>query len=307
MSGTPFKQNSVLTAIALGYSNRNFIADVVCPRAEVLTRDFRYTEFNLADSYTIPNTMVGRKGRPNEVEFGAEEKSSFVNDYGLEDAIPQHDIDAASNHPTFNPLNRATSKLTELVMLDREKRVANMIMNANSYVHKESLSGADKWTDSASKPLVQIADAIETPIVAPNVMVLSRKEALELRRNPSVVKSFNGTLGDDGLVPMEWIRQQLELDQIIIGSARYNTSNKGQPVNLGKLWTGGAALIHLKPAAQVQDDVTFCLTAEWGSKVAGSFEDESIGLRGGQRVRVGESIRELILAADAGYYLDSVI
>jgi len=304
---TPFKQNSVLTAIALGYSNKQFVADLVMPRAPVMSREFRYTEFNVADSFTIPNTAVGRKGRPNTVEFGAEEKSGFVNDYGLDDEIPQHDIDAAAGHPSFNPLNRATSKLTELILLDREKRVSDLIMTDSNYTHKETLAADDKWTASTAKPLVQIADAIETPMVAPNVMVLSRQEALELRRNPSVVKSFNGTLGDDGLVPLEWVRLQLGLEQIIVGSAKHNTANKGQAMSLSKLWTGGAALLYINPIAQVKDDVTFGITAEWGSKVAGDSEDENIGLRGGRRVRVGESVKEIILAKEAGYFLKGVI
>ena len=41
--------------------------------------------------------------------------------------------------------------------------------------------------------------------------------------------------------------------------------------------------------------------------VAGEVIDPNIGLRGGKRIRVGESLREKILAADCGYLFENAI
>lgn len=306
---TPFVVDPKLTAIAIGYRNAQFIADLVAPRVQVPTEQFKWTEFESKDVFTIPNTLVGRKGRPNTVEFSATEKDGSVVDYGLSDEIPQSDIDAAQGNPAFDPEGRATTKLTELVGLAREKRVADIVMKAASYVHSESITGTDKWTDTASDPISQITDAINTPMVTPNVMVLGRMEALALRKNPQIVRAYNGTTGSDGLVPMSFIQQLFELDQIIIGASRYNTANKGKDMSLSSLWSGGVALLYRKDAAQLKDDVTFIITPEWQGKVAYRkvMEPGDLGLRGGVKITVGDTVNELVIANEAGYFLEGVI
>lgn len=53
--------------------------------------------------------------------------------------------------------------------------------------------------------------------------------------------------------------------------------------------------------------MTFGFTAQSGSRVANSIADPDIGMRGGQRVRVGESVRELIVAGDCGYFFQNAV
>ena len=305
---TPFVPDSRLTAIALGFRNAGFIADEVAPRVDVPEASFRWTEYKAEDTFTIPNTLVGRKGVPNKVEFSATEHTDSVVDFGLADDVPQDDINKAANHPSFDPEGRAAMKLTELVALDREKRVAERVMNAANYNHKEVITTGDKWTADTSKPIEQLTDAMLVPLVRPNTLVLGRQEAWALRRNKQILRAFHGNTGEDGLVPLDFIRQMFDLDRIIVGESRYNTARKGQPMSLTQLWSGGAALLYIKPAAQLQDDVTFMLTAQWSSRVASRNVKApgQLGLRGGVEIVVGESIKEVLVSKEAGYFLQGV-
>jgi hypothetical protein len=306
---TPFVPDTRLTAIALGFKNGQFISDLVAPRVPVLSQEFRWTEYNVEDTFNIPDTKVGRKGRTGDVEFGATEHTDSTVDYGLSDTIPTEDIRKAQGHPTIDPEGRATSKISELLALDREKRVASRVMTASNYNHNEVITGSDKWTDPNSKPIDQITDAMNTPMVVPNIMVTGRAELLALRKHPQIIRAYNGTTGSDGLVPTGFLRELFELDQIIVGLAKYNTAHKGQPMNLGNLWTGGVSLIYQKSAAELQDDVTFMLTASWEGPIASRKELDAgeVGIRGGVRVTVGDSVKEVLVSKEAGYFLESVI
>lgn len=307
---TPFVPDERLTAIALGFKNAGFIADQVAPRMDTGgTATFKWTEYNAEDTFTIPNTLVGRKGVPNKVEFGATQHDDSVADYGLADDVPYDDVLKAQTHPSYDPEGRAAMKLSELVALDREKRVADVAMNANSYNHSEVISGTDKWTDPASKPITQIVDAINTPLVTPNTLILGKAEAWALRQNPQILKAYHGNTGEDGLVPLDFIRQMFGLERILVGESKYNTARKGQPMSLTQLWSGGAALVYQKPAAQLQDDVTFLLTAEWGGRIANRkvLEPGELGLRGGVRITVGDSVKEVLISKEAGYFLQGVV
>jgi hypothetical protein len=53
--------------------------------------------------------------------------------------------------------------------------------------------------------------------------------------------------------------------------------------------------------------VTFGVTAQFGTRVAGSWDDKNIGLTGGKMVRAGESVKEVITAADLGYFVQNAV
>ena len=308
MANAPFVVNPTLTAIAIAYMNNEFIADSVLPRVPVGAREFKWTEYNKEDRFSIPDTLVGRKGQPNVVEFGGTERSGFVQDYGLEDHIPQQDLDNAENgYNNFDPRGNAVELLSEIIALDREKRVAAKVQDKNNYAHKETLSGTDQWDDPASKPLVQLVDALEVPIKRPNLMTISRKASVTLRRNPSVVKAYHGTLADDGLVPLEFVRELLEIEQILVGAAYYNSARPGQEMTLDRIWGNHCSLTYRNPNARPNRGVTFGFTTEHGQRVSGTREDGNIGLRGGEAIRVGESVDELVVCNDVAYFLENVI
>ncbi|HAT1683661.1 TPA: phage capsid protein [Klebsiella oxytoca] len=303
----PFPSSPFLTAIALAYRNTSLIADSVLPRVPVGNQEFKYWKYALGDGFTVPETLVGRTSQPNQVEFSATEETSSTRDYGLDAPVPKADIDNAP--PGYDPRGRAAEGVTDLILLDREVRTSRLVFSDKSYPtgNKETLSGNDQWSNDASKPVRKIVAALDKLIQRPNVAVLGRATATALRMNPSVVKAYNGTLGDDGLVPLDYLRQLLELDDILIGSAFVNIARPGQKPNMVRAWGNHAAFIYRNPLATPQNGVTFGLTAQWGSRISGSIPDPDIGLRGGERVRVGESVKELIVASDCGYLFQNAV
>ena len=60
----PFPINPVQTGITLAYKNLTLIADSVMPRVNVATKEFKYQKYDKAERFTVPNTLVGRKGAP---------------------------------------------------------------------------------------------------------------------------------------------------------------------------------------------------------------------------------------------------
>src|SRR5262245_32876189 len=103
----PFPIDRVLTGITLTYRNRLLIADFILPRlTSIAKQEFKYTKWALGDSFTIPDTRVGRKGKPNEVEFSGTELTGSTVDYGLDDLIPYDDEQNAAG--SADPRQHAT-------------------------------------------------------------------------------------------------------------------------------------------------------------------------------------------------------
>ncbi|WGE83715.1 phage capsid protein [Actinobacillus equuli] len=307
MSKANFPTDPALTAIAIAYRNRRMIADEVLPRTPVAKQEFTYLHYNLGDGFTVPNSRVGRTSRPNQVEFGATQLTSSTEDFALDAPVPLADI---ANKPTnYNPKGRATEQTTNLIELGREVRTANLVFNKKSYANglTKTLSGNNQWSHDDSKPIADLLSALDTPVMRPNIMVLGQKAATALRTNKSIIKAYNGSLGDEGLVPLEYLKELFELEDIYVGQALINTVNQAKKAVLQQAWGNHCALIYRDRLADTNGGTTFGLTAQFGSREVRDIFDENMGMRGGYNVRVGESVKELITAPDLGFFLENVI
>jgi hypothetical protein len=311
---TPFVVDPVLTAIAVNFANPDvaFIADRIMPRVPVMATDFKWTYFPPDQMFTVPETEVGRKGLVQQVEFTGEERTSSVKDYGLDDVIPQRDIDAAralraAGNTAFDPEARAVEGLTHLIQLDREKRVAGMVQDAANYDadKKVTLSGAGKFTDPSSDPIGVISTALDaTFIMRPNVAAMGRKAWTALSTHPDILKAINRTSGDKGRASREAVAELFELSEILVGDSYINAARKGQTASFERVWGGNIALIHRNMQAGPDGTApAWGWTAQFDGRVSGRFFDPKVGLKGAQTLRVGEQLREVIAAPATGYLI----
>jgi hypothetical protein len=318
MAQAPFVIQPRLTAITLAYRNQRLVADDVLPRIPVDSSVFKWSQYTLGDAFTVPDTRVGRKGDVNEIDWTATEQTATTLDFGLEEAIPQADINnarAAMKTQGVYPIDpeaRSTELLTDLIALDREVRVANLVRNPANYptANKRTLSGGAQWDQfTTSTPIQDITDARDSLIIRPNVMVMGRRVFTRLASHPTIVKAYNGTTGDTGIVPQQFLANLFEFDEIIVGEGWINTAKKGQSVSLQRVWGTDAIMYYRTPVVSSPTGIiTFGYTAEWGQRLAGVIEnDPDIGLRGGTRVRVGESLKEIIAASNVAYLFQNAV
>lgn len=306
-SASPFPYKPEHTGIAIAYRNKDYIADEVLPRVLVGKQSFEFREYPKGQSLSVPNTFVGRKGEPNEVELTFTEKTESTVDYGLLDKIPMSDF---ANAPEgYDPTGAAIEWLTDLLMLDRERRTAELVFNPNTFStgYKATLTGTAQWSHADSNPLLAIEDALNTPIMRPNIAVLGNQVWSKLRSHPAIVKAVHGNSGDSGLATRRQVADLLELEDIYVGMAWVNTAAKGQAVTTSRVWGKHAAFIHRNKLAGPQRGLTFGFTAQFGERIAGERENPKMGLRGGMEVISGESVKELVTAGDLGYLFVNAI
>lgn len=297
-----------LTAIAVAYMNRRLIADQVAPRVPVAKEEFKYLKHTLADGFTVPDTKVGRRGQPNEVSFSATEVTDSTEDHGLDDPVPNSDINNAPEN--YDPLGNSVEQTTNLILLAREVRVSNLVFNAANYAaaNKQTLSGTSQFSDyTNSDPLGVIHTALDSMVMRANVMTIGRQAFSKLAMHPDIVKAVQGNSGDKGVATRQAIADLFELEEVLVGEAFVNSAKKGQAVSLARTWGKHISLMYRDTLANTRRGMTFAMTAEFGSRIAGAEYDKNIGLRGGQRVRVGESVKELLTANDLGYFIENAV
>lgn len=314
----PFQTDPALTAIAIAYANgdANRIADQVLPRVTVGDEEFKWMEYPVAEAFQTPDMRVSRRGRVQQLEFGAEERTASTDDYGLDVPIPYSDISKAAKaraekRGNYDPEKHSVMMLQETIANGREIRVANLIHNNDTYDanRRITLSGTDQLSDyDNSDPIDVLKTGMNgTLIHRPNTWVLSRYGWSQMSSHPKIVNAIKGGGTTDGIVTPAQVVGLFAgegLKQILIGDAEYNSAKPGQAPNLVQAWGSHIAMLHLNKMARPESGIlTFGMTAQYGSKFAGRIEDKDIGLEGGVRIRSGEKLKELVVAKDVGYFI----
>lgn len=314
----PFVVDPVLTAVAVGYRNEAqvLIADRVLPRFDVGAEKFKWTEYPLEESFNIPETRVGRRGRVNQLEFSGEEKTDEVEDYGLETPIPYSDIQAAADareqkRSTYDPEAHSTMMLMDTVLNVREARVASLVQTLGNYAaaRRITLAGTSQFSDYAnSSPISVIKTGLESTLVyRPNTMAMGQQVWSKLSSHPEIVNAIRGNLTNKGIVTREEVAALFEVKDVLVGEGYVNTAKPGQTPSLSRAWGKHLSLLYINPMARPEQGITFGMTAQYGGRISGRIEDPDVGLQGGVRIRTGERIKELIVAQDVGYFVQNAV
>lgn len=318
----PFVVTPAITGIAIGYSNpaHSLIADRVLPRIPVPAERFKWSFFPLAQMFSFPSTLVGRTGLVNRVTFQGEERTGGVSDYGLEDGIPISDIDEAAamraqNLGNFDPELVAAAGLTNLIMLDREVRVASIVQNPSNYsaARRLVLSGTSQFSDyTNSDPIGVFKAAFQgTLIYRPNKMSMGRDVWTVLSSHPKLVNAVKGNVTGQGIItPEDFVRLFAGegLKELNIGEGFVNTARRGQPEVLSRVWGKSIQLNYIDTEARPEmGNPTWGFSAQYGTRFGGSWEDKNVGLQGGKIVRIGERITEIVCAPDTGFIIQNAV
>lgn len=302
---SPYPIDPALTAIAIAYHNDKYIADMVLPRIRVAKQEFKFLRYSADTFFNVPDTKVGRRSRPNQVTLDATEITDSTEDHGLDGGVPMSDMENADER--YDPLGNEVMFIQELIALDREQRVANTVFNAATYPAglKQTLAGASQFSDPASKPIETINAALDIPLMRPNQLIFGQAGWTRFRSHPQIVEAVKGTGAKEGNATREQVAALFEVDEVLVGSARGNSAKRGQAAQLVRLWGNHIAATYKAPVPEAKGVVTFGGTFQWGDRIAGQWEDKNMGMRGGIAVRSGESVKERIIADQAGYFFEN--
>jgi hypothetical protein len=193
-------------------------------------------------------------------------------------------------------------------------RVAARVQDPNNYAapRRLVLSGTDQFSDyDHSRPLDVIKAGFgSTLIFRPNTMVMSRDTWSILSSHPHIVNAVRGQTTIRGIVSVEEFIRLFSgegLKNLYIGESFVNMARPGQVANIKRVWGGSIAMLYIDPSARPESGATWGMTAQFGTRVAFSWEDRDVGIKGGTVVRVGEQVSEFVCAPDVGFLLSNVV
>lgn len=302
----PYPIDPVLTAVIGGYKRQDFIADVVLPRTKPLqSPKFKVHTYDENQFMWVPDTKIGRTSEVNRVAFSGTEQIFETYDYALGHDLAAKDYEGVVDVAAKNAA--VATVITDIIMLDREIRVANLLSKPEVYGYSALL--AVDLDDPMANILAEFEAAIEQTFPRANTMVIGRGEWTKVKRNKRLLAEITRAVGEtaSGRVTPEELAEILNIDKVIIGEAQHVESQASGAAKVGA-WSGFISFIHQNPAALASVEAglgngsTFGITGHF-KKFGNTFFDGSKGTEGVTTIRSVDQCREVITAPKAGAQL----
>ena len=252
-----------LTEVSIAYQNPDFVTDRIFPPLGVGKQTNKYWIYG-REGFKPEDDLRAPGAEANEIRWELSSDSYSCQGHALKDAIPD-ELRANADSP-INPDIDSTEFLTQKIYLNREIALAATVFSGTYITQTAALSGTDMWDDySGSQPFANAETAKETVRKAigrsPNVLLIGPAVWAKLKHHPSLLKRLSIT--NLQVLTPALVAEALELDEVLIGYAQYDTVNEGVTTKvMADVW-GKSALFFYRAPRVTQRVVTLGLQFRW--------------------------------------------
>lgn len=294
----------VLSNVSIRFSNEGFIAEQVMPIVRVAKQTGKYYQYDKAN-LRIDTTLRASGSGANEVDYGLSTAAYSCDDHALKEFVPDEIQDQAD--AALNPLVDATENVTEKLMLDKEKKLADVMADTAVLTQNVTLAGTDQWSDyTNSDPIGDVRTARTTVhqniFRKPNTLVLSKEVFDILAEHPQVLERVK--YSQLGILTADLLARIFQVERVLVGEAGYNSADEGASDVLAYIWGKHAWVLYISPRVALKT-VTFGWTFTYKQRQVKRWRDED---REGTYVRVGkDNYDQKVVAATAAYLIKSAV
>jgi len=304
-----------LSSFSLKYSNGAFIADRVCPRVDVAKESDKYFVYGRQDFRPTKDARAD-KADTNFIDSWKIESTPTYTcvEHSLADLVS--DRERRNADEPLSPDFDVTENLTNMMMLNREKRVADVLTSASTFStsgNAVALSGSEQWNDtdfdSDSKD-----DAIEARIDAgkeavraaigrdPNTIVIPAAVAKVVKRDPAVRDlvryTDNSLLVNGDLPPTLWNMR------VLVPGAVYDSAEEGQSFSGSDIWGKHVLLAYIAPNPRTPRTMTLGLSFQSQGRQTSKWREDG---RKSDAIEVSEILVEKVVCEYCGYLIRNAI
>lgn len=305
---TTVHQNSTLSNVSIQYANDEYIGDRLLPIVPVGKKSDVYYIYDKRNRLAYPDSRLGPRGQANEISESRSTSSYLCEGHGFENYV---DAEAIANQDApLNEMVDLTEAIAEGLAFKREVAQAAILCASGSYgSNTAAVAAANRW-DVGGNPIPAIQNGIAATWTGrgPGALVgfCSYDVYLALSANPFLLDLFKygGTM--PGLATPQMIAGFFGLQSLLVGKARKDTANEGQTASYSRIWSDvfGVVRVAARPGLR---NAAFGYTLRNGAMRTISWFDQRAGVQGGYYGKVTESRDEIVVAADTGYLLTTVI
>jgi len=302
-----------LSNVAIAYMPEGMIAELICPVVQVQKQSDAYSIWSQADMFRTEDDKRAAGTEANKITRSISSGTYFADNYALKDNIPYEDIENADAGFLFTTRQSRVEYIKSKLLLNMEYRVALQCTSTSNVGSSTAVASAwTTFTNGNSDPYGDLVTGInvvyDTTGYRPNRILFGEYAWRNWKRHADVIDLIYGNV-DKGrsarVVTREQAAALLEIDQVLVGGAYYNTNDEGQSAELSQIWNDNV-LIYYAPMKASKDKPSFMYGFRWTKLMnmqAKIYQDEKAGA---EEVQLGYYQDEVITAKYLGFLIKGV-
>ncbi len=217
----------ILTTVAQGYANNEFVGQVLFPTVSVKQRAGKIIQFG-KEAFMLYATGRSPGQDTKRITFGYQGAPYATEQHALEGVLPIETMQEANAVPGIDMGAATIRGVQDIIALRKEKAQADVARNPANYnaANKITLSGTSQWNDTSgvSDPIAVIEtgkEVIRKKIgKKANVAVIGAAVFAALKNHPKVVERMKYTGRD--VATAEILASLFGLAQVLVGEAVFS-------------------------------------------------------------------------------------
>jgi len=303
---TQVKFDQLLTNISLQFAAApdGYLADMVLPSVPVAKESAAYWVYDKS-RLDAPDSKRAPRSDYNRIDWNVTTDTYVAEQYGLEGEI---DDEERKNAATPLDLDVDTTEIvTDMVLNNREKRVADLVLSTAVVTQNITLAGVDQWSDYAnSDPLDDVKTARTTiyagaPGYTPNTLLMGYLVFEVIKLHPDIKEIVKYT--ERAIITKQILAAVFEVDEVLIGKVMRRTSKEGQTDAFGDVW-GKDVLLFYKENRPTLKRASFGYQMRQNDLRVFRYREDK---RDTDVIRVSEKQDEKIVSAPLGYLIKAAV
>jgi hypothetical protein len=299
------KFDPLLTTVSIQYrpAPDGYLADSVAPPVPVALESAAFWVYDKS-RFDVPDAKRAPRSEYARIDWTVSTDTYLTEMYGLEG-----EIDDDERRNAAGPLDLdvdTTEIVTDMILNNREKRVANLVMSTANVPLNITLSGAAQWSAyDTSDPLADVATARKAIFAAtgyrPNKMLIGYQVMEVLKMHPDIKEIIKYT--ERAIVTNALLAAVFEVDTVLVGGVLRRSSKEGQADVLADVWGKDALLFYAEPRPSLKRASFVYQMRELDLRVFRYREDK----RDVDVIRVSEKQDEKIVSPQLGYLIKAAV
>jgi len=310
MSQLKAQVDKLLTNASSMYQPKNFICEKVLPQIQVKQYSGLLGKYG-NDHLRIVNTQKGGRGKYRRVEAITRTTTQYlIEGHGLEGFVSKEDY--ANVEDPFDAERDETIGLSTILFLEKEKMLADTLASASVITQTVTLSGTSQFSDfNNSNPIGVFNTAQETIIqncgVKPNIAIMDIVVANKLKYHPQLMDNLGFKYAKPGGLSNEDLAKALDVEQVYVADARYNSAKEGQTDVFASVWGKNIYFAVSADKAEIMQKILGYMIRPTGGEPRKVYKESNFNPPGSSKILVEDEYDMLIADAACAYSIINAI
>lgn len=227
--------NRILTTIAQGYTNNDYVGNYLFPLAETIEHGGQIIQFD-DSAFEVYDDTLAPGSEYQQIQNGYSGAPYTLDNKGLEYFLPdQYLNESRLRGIAWDEL--AVNSVMNATALKLEVEQATLATNSANYgSNTAALSGTAQWDNASSDPLATVntwkSSIVQSVGKMPNTMVMGYPVFLALTNNAKIRAQFQYTSAQS--ITVDMLQAYFGVDKLVVGSALQNTGSGTRSFVWGK-------------------------------------------------------------------------